>query len=130
MRYLGIDYGHKNIGLAVSDPEGNFVYPYLVILNNKKTLETIFAICQKEEVGEIVIGESLNFKGEPNPILEASKTFAESLRETTRLPVNFQIETYSSREAERIVGDDDNLDARAAAIILESYLAQRRKNSK
>jgi len=127
MRYLGIDYGHKNIGLALSDEQGNFVYPYSVVSNDKKTIQTIANVCQKEGVGEIVIGESLDFKGLPNPILKASKEFSELLKSETKLLVNFQIETYSSREAARIVGDDDNLDARAAAIILESYLSQRRK---
>lgn len=128
MRYLGIDYGHKNIGLALSDPEGNFVYPYSVIHNDKKTVQVISGICQKEGVEEIVMGESLDFKGQPNPILAASRKFSESLNLETKLPIKWQIETYSSREAARIVGDDDNLDARAAAIILESYLASRRKS--
>ncbi len=126
MRYLGIDYGHKNIGLALSDEVGNFVYPYSVVSNGKDVVSLVKNICLKEGVAEIVIGESRDFKGQPNPILESSQIFGQSLKKETGLPVNFQIETYSSREAARIVGDDDNLDARAAAIILESYLASRR----
>ena len=127
MRYLGIDYGHKKIGLALSDEQGDFVYPYSVIDNNKDTVKKIFEICQKEGVGEIVMGESLDLKGQPNPIFESSKKFADIVKTEINLIVNFQIETYSSREAARIIGDDDNLDARAAAIILQSYLDQRRK---
>lgn len=122
MRYLGIDYGHKKIGLALSDEQGNFVYPYSVIDNNRRAVQVVSDICNKENVGEIVVGESRDFKGQPNPILEASKSFAAQLEKTTNVPVNFQNETYSSREAARTIGDDDNLDARAAAIILQSYL--------
>jgi putative Holliday junction resolvase len=129
MRYLGIDYGHKNIGLALSDEQGNFVYPYSVISNTGKVVKEIFNICKKEGVGEIVIGESLDFKGQPNPIFVASKKFTESLRLETDLKVNFHPETYSSREAARIIGDDDDLDARAAAIILESYLSMKRNSN-
>jgi putative holliday junction resolvase len=126
MRYLGLDYGHKNIGLALSDPQGDFVYSYSVIKNDKQSIQTIADICQKEGVVEIVIGESRDFKGQPNPILVSSQNFAEEVKSATKLPVNWQTETYSSREAARTIGDDDNLDARAAAIILESYLAKRR----
>lgn len=126
MRYLGIDYGHKKIGLALSDEGGNFVYPYLVVSNDHKVQDLIFNLCAKERVGEIVIGASLNFKGEPNPIFKQSELFASQLKSKLNLPVNFQNETYSSREAARVVGADKNLDARAAAIILDSYLSSRR----
>jgi len=126
MRYLGIDYGHKKIGLALSDEEGNFVYPYLVVNNDQKVQNLILDLCSKEQVGEIVIGASLNFKGEPNPIFKQSELFADQLKNKLNLPVNFHNETYSSREAARVIGADKNLDARAAAIILDSYLSSRR----
>ena len=59
MRLLGIDYGSKKIGLALSDESGQFAFSYDVIANNVKTLDSLAKICDKEKVEKIIIGDLL-----------------------------------------------------------------------
>jgi len=125
MRYLGIDYGHKKIGLALSDEQGNFVYPHSVI-PTVGALETISKLCVKEGVVEIVAGDTKDLKGEANNVSEGTEKFLAELGQKTGLNINLQTEVFTTREAERIVGDDEMRDARAAAIILQSYLDRKR----
>jgi putative Holliday junction resolvase len=127
MRYLGIDYGNRKIGLAVSDGSGDFAYPHSVIVNNLKSLTEVVQICQKEGVAKIVIGESMDFKGQPNPIMEEIKMFAAKLADASNLPVEWEKEFYTTQEADRIMGRNEETDARAAALILKSYLARQKK---
>ncbi len=125
MKQLGIDYGSKRIGLALSDEAGDFAYPYAVIDNGKRTLKQIKEICEKEGVRRIVIGESLDFQGKPNPIMLAISDLAASLRRETGLPVHLEKEFLTSAEAARLQGKSEMLDASAAALILKSYLDKR-----
>lgn len=122
MRYLGIDYGTRKIGLAVSDENGDFAYPHSVIVNDKNSVQGIVQICQKEGIGKIIIGESLDLKGQPNPIMEEIKSFAAKLSEESRLPEEWEKEFYTTQEADRLMGRNEETDARAAALILKSYL--------
>ena len=123
MRYLGIDYGTKNIGLAVSDEAGQFAFPLLVVKNDAQLLATLKELIRKEGVQSLVIGESKNFQGVDNPLMAETKKFAERLSAETSLPIFFEPEFLTSREAERVPGGkDEEVDARAAAIILRSYL--------
>lgn len=128
MRYLGIDFGLKRIGLALSDEVGDFSYPYSVVKNTPLAIKEISAICRKEEVEAIVIGESLNYKGLANPVKDQADNFIEKLKKEINLPVNLQNETLTSAEAERIIGKDEMLDARAASLILKSYLEKIKRN--
>ncbi len=122
MKYLGIDYGTKRVGIATSDAEGRMAFPLQVVPHTKKLTETIASICRDEGVGSIVLGESHDFDGKPNPIMKAIGSFAETLKEATGLPVEFMPEVLSSREAARVTGTGKSNDASAAAIVLQSYL--------
>ena len=55
MRYLGIDYGSKRVGLSLSDEEGIMAFPYKVVMNNMELLDTIHNICGIENIGAIVL---------------------------------------------------------------------------
>ena len=125
MRLLGIDYGTKRIGLALSDPSGRFASPYQVIENSVNAIAVIKKAVIDNEVGKIVIGKSLNYKGEANPIMGEVDDFTQKLISATGLEVKFETEILSSKEAERIIGRDKDYDARAAAIILTSYIDRR-----
>lgn len=95
MRYLGIDYGAKKIGLAISDTEGKFAFPLTIILNKNKeeAMENILNILKEKEIKNIVIGESLNLKGEANQILKEAKDFANNLKfEKKELNIFFEKE--------------------------------------
>ena len=127
MRILGIDYGSKRVGLAMSDPSGAFAQPYSVVKNSKSLIAEIKTIILEEGVSEIVLGESKNFKGQDNTVMEKIREFKTALEKETELSVVFEPEFLSSHQAAYFQGKHDLLDASAAAIILQSYL-DRKKN--
>lgn len=122
MRLLGIDYGSKKIGLALTDSTGRFARPLEVVANDDKALSKILAVIKEQEIEKIVVGESLNYKGQANPILAKAEALGKELENLSGLPVVYENETLSSKEAERIIGRDKNYDARAAALILTSFI--------
>jgi putative Holliday junction resolvase len=128
MRILGIDYGSKRVGIAISDPSESFGQPYKVLKNSDSLLKDIQDIITKEEISEIVIGESKDFKGKDNVVMEAIREFKKILELETKLPVIFEPEFLSSHQAAYFQGQHDLLDASAAAIILQSYLERKKNN--
>lgn len=122
MRYLGIDFGSKRVGVAVSDENGKMAFPYSVILNDGKLLEEIQKIIREKNIEEVVIGESKNFKGEANKIMGEIEKFKKTLEEKTKLKIYFEPEFMTSKQAEHIQGKNQMHDASAATIILQSYL--------
>ena len=135
-RILGIDYGTKRIGVALSDVGAEFGQPYKVIKNSKKNMPEVMAeiltIIKKEDVAEIVIGESKDFKGKDNLVMPDINEFKKKLEDATNLAVTFEPEFLSSHQAAYFQGQHELLDASAAAIILQSYLDRKRsqKNKK
>jgi putative Holliday junction resolvase len=129
MRTLGIDFGSKRIGIALSDESNGFALPYGVVENNKYIVREIKELCVLNDVGEIVIGESKDFKGEDNVIMEMITPFIESLKQVVAIPVVLHPEFMTSSQAERLQGKNDMLDASAAAIILSSYLELKKHNT-
>lgn len=122
MKYLGIDFGSKRVGVAVSDENARLAFPFSVLENNQKLLEKIQDIIDKEKIERIVVGESYDFKGEPNKIMKEIEGFKKLLEEKTKIEVLFEPEFLTSREAEQIQGKNKMHDASAATIILQSYL--------
>lgn len=125
MRFLGIDYGTKRIGLALSDEAGQFAYPHVVLKNGPRVIGQITAICRGEGVEEIALGWSLDYHRRENPLMKRIHVFRAALAEATGLPVELEDEVLTTREADREIGPDEFTDARAAAIILRTYLARR-----
>lgn len=132
MKYLGIDYGTKRIGVAVSDDTGSLAFPYAVVRAGQGALSEIDAIIKKEGVQKIILGESRNFKGEANTMTEEADQFKKDLVGLTGLPVEYEREFFTSTQAARQFAPEeksrkknpahDNLDASAAALILQGYL--------
>lgn len=122
MRYLGIDYGEKRVGLALSDERGDFSYPLSVIENGMGLVEEILAVCKDKNVESIVIGESKNFEQNENPIMKQVHELVEILQTKTSIPIYLHPEFMTSLEAEQLQGHNEMHDASAAAIILKSYL--------
>ena len=120
-RILGIDFGTKRIGVAVSDENREFAIPFAVIANTRDLLAKIVEIAIDNKVEEIVIGESRNFKNEPNPIFQDVEKFKKQL-EAHNFVVYLELEFMTSIQAERIQGKHDKIDASAAALILQAYL--------
>ncbi len=124
-RFLGIDYGTKRVGLALSDEEGLIAFPYAVI-PNEGLFENIKNICSKENIGAIIIGESRNFDGAPNPVMKKILPFKKKLEENLGLPVFLEPEFLTSKQARNIQEGSAMTDASAAAIILQSYLDKKK----
>lgn len=122
MRYLGIDYGAKRVGLAISDETGGFAFPLRVLENEKSLIDKISLLCKSNGVTEIVIGESLDFAQKENEIMKEIKPFAENLKKKLGLPVHLHPEFLTSQEADRLQGRNNMRDASAAALILRHYL--------
>ena len=96
--------------------------PYGVVENNEHLIREIRELCVINNVGEVVVGDSKDFKGEDNTIMEEITPFVEKLREVLGVPVELHPEFMTSSQAERLQGKNDMLDASAAALILSSYL--------
>ncbi len=141
MKHLAIDYGLKNVGIAVSDEEGKMAFPKTVFVNDKNLIGKIVKMIKDENVKHVIIGKSLNLSGDPNPIMEKIFDFKKRLKDEVDLPMHFQREWYTSAEADRVQGQSlrnirkgdrkakgvnlDKNDASAAALILRSYLERR-----
>ena len=132
MKYLGIDYGTKNIGVAISDDGGRVAFPLRVIDAGPGALAAIDAIIKEQHIGAVVAGESRNLKGEPNLVQEDIDAFVGDLHELSGLPVHFEREFFTSVLAARQFAPQEksrkqnpghkNLDASAAALLLQSFL--------
>lgn len=129
MRILGIDYGKKRVGLAMTDENGEFALPLSVLNNDKDLVSSVKKICEENDVKIIVLGESKNFSGEENEIMKDVKSFIEKIKTMINLPVILEPEFLTSAEASQIQGKNKMNDASSASLILKSYL-DKEKNKK
>jgi len=133
MRCLGIDYGRRRIGLALSDPTLLIASPLIIIENRglKKTLTQIMNIIQKNDVGQVVVGLPLHANGDESEMSREARQFGAAFT-ALGLPVEFVDERYTSFEAESMIGNNRQsknlIDKVAASIILQMYLDERRKS--
>ncbi|HET8574678.1 MAG TPA: Holliday junction resolvase RuvX [Candidatus Paceibacterota bacterium] len=121
-RYLGIDYGTKKLGIALSDDQGKVAFPREVVPNDHLLFPYLDELCQRENIAEIVIGESKNLSGEPNPLQHEILSFTHRLEKITGLFANLEPEYLTTRQAMMIQGRNKMTDASAAALILQSFL--------
>lgn len=128
MRYLGIDFGMRKVGLALSDEAGAMGFPHKVIPNDGHLAEYVLALIAKENVGAIVVGESRNYQGEENAIAAPAKAFATDVATTAGIPLYFEPEVLTTEEARRMPDGSrvstGNVDSAAAALILTHYLSR------
>jgi len=101
MRFLGIDYGTKRIGVATSDEEGVLAFPKEIILNDLNVFKKFNEIIKTEGISEIVIGESVDFSGKLNVLSARIEIFISELKDKFKLPVHKQKEFLTSVEARR-----------------------------
>ena len=142
MKILGIDYGTKRVGLAMSDDGGSIAFPKEIIKNDSSTLKHIEKLVKIENIEEIVIGESLDLDGTQNKVNEKILGFAKELESNFGIKVFFQKEFMTSVEARKTTVFKSSLnqtqassrvkkelggkvDAKAAALILQRYLDRR-----
>jgi putative Holliday junction resolvase len=135
MRYMGLDYGTKTVGVALSDELFITAQPFETIVREKanklrKTLARIEEIIAAEGVTKIVLGLPKNMNNTLGERAEATNEFREMLERRTGLPVILVDERLTTVEADRILeetgvaqsGRKEHIDKMAAAIILQNYL--------
>lgn len=138
MKIMGIDYGDARTGIAISDLLCSIVGSTTVIhsRNADKTVEAICKLVQENGVGEIAVGLPKNMDGTEGARAELCRSFAEKVQLATGLPVKLWDERRTTVEAHNILSAHnyhgkkrkDTVDAVAASLILEGYLAFRSRN--
>ena len=134
-RILGIDYGQKRIGIAISDPLRLIAYP-LETVERKRIEDSIRRILEKYSIEYIIIGYPLRTDGKLGEREEEVKSFAEKIKEKFNINIKLWDERYTTIEAERIIRDigkkpsrdKGRVDRVAASLILQSYLDYLKKN--
>lgn len=124
MKYLGIDYGSKKVGFSQSDDDGRIAFPLMISPNDKSLLKDTLDLIREMKIYGVVIGESVDQKGKPNPIAKEARKFGAQIEGAMDVQVAFEKEWYSTVEARKQPGkeDDHEVDDQAAAIVLQRYL--------
>ncbi len=138
-RALGIDYGERRIGVAVSDPTGTIAQPLPTIQRRRgkrPPYAQIVSVADQYEVGIIVIGLPLDAEGDEGSAAAQVRGFGEALERRAGIPVTFWDERLTSVRARRELSRLDlpasarrekaRVDAVAAALILQAYLDAQR----
>ena len=130
MRVLAVDHGAARCGVAVSDPTGMLATPLVAVKrpDSKRGLAAVVRLVEDYGAERVVVGLPLTLKGEEGEQAERARTFAEALERRVSVPVELYDERLTTRLAERTGGEGD-ADSRAAAHLLESYLARSRAGS-
>jgi putative Holliday junction resolvase len=124
MKYLGIDYGTKKVGFAQSDDDGRMAYPLMISQNNATLMKDTLELIREMKFGTVVIGESVDAHGKPNPLAKEARKFGAQIENAIDVQVVFEKEWYSTVEARKQPGQEGNheVDDQAAAIVLQRYL--------
>ena len=135
MKIMAIDYGDARTGIALSDLLCSIVGSTTVIhsRNSEKTLNEICRIAKENDVREIAMGLPKNMDGTEGPRAQMCREFAMQIEQATSLPVKLWDERRTTVEAHNILSAHnyhgkkrkDTVDAVAASLILEGYLAFR-----
>jgi putative Holliday junction resolvase len=140
MRILGIDMGQRRVGLAISDPSGTLARPLMTLhvtsaadAVNRTAAEVTRLAAEDDGLGAIVVGMPARLDGSPTTATPAAIEFVSALRQRTPVLVVTEGERLTSREAESQLAvrerdwrkRKEQLDAVAAAIILQDYLDRR-----
>jgi len=129
---MGIDYGEKRIGIALSDPMLTFAYPFITLHNNSSFLKNLSRIIEEKKVNKIILGlPSSRFKSSKELSIKVLKLKSE-IEIKNKIEVVFLDEEYSSAIAKEKVIESvtkkskrkrkDLLDSHSAAVILQEYL--------
>lgn len=145
MKYLGVDYGTKKIGIALSNKEGTIAFPKKIIPYSKKIVQDIIDVIHSESVSTVIIGKSLDFQGKENTLQTHIKSCIQNLKKAhPDIKIIEQDERGSSVAARSHLYGKGNIenerwtgkqnaqkrqaqDAQAAAVILQRYLDKKNR---
>lgn len=138
-RFLGVDYGVRRVGIALSDPTGMIAQPLPTLTRRRgkrPPVAPVARLAEEHDVVGIVVGLPLTSEGEESDWTREVREFGDRLADRTGLPVAYQDERMTSVRAERAVRslglprkrreEKDRIDAAAAVLILQAYLDTRR----
>lgn len=135
---MGLDYGRKRIGVAVSDPLGITAQPVTTIdaRNTTGTMQQLNTLMKEYQVQCIVLGMPLTLRGEKGNAAKSVDRFADMLKKQIKIPVVFWDERLTSVQAERSMRhgkrkpsrEKAKIDQIAAALLLQNYLDHNRHN--
>jgi putative Holliday junction resolvase len=147
---LGLDYGSRRIGLAISDPDGVFAFPagFLERRTPEQDLAALRELVESRGVVQIVVGLPIHMSGREGPEARAARAFAAALGRETGRSVELFDERWTSREAERALRprsgragrrsrakggpppEAGEVDAAAAALLLRTWLERRSRGAR
>lgn len=139
VRILGVDWGERRIGLAVSDPSGTIAsgLDTVSVRSADDAVERVAAVARAEEVERVVVGLPLLMSGQRGSAAEAAQSFADALARRTGLPVATYDERLTSALSARRLKETGvrtgharkKVDQGAAVALLESYLLRLRSSA-
>ena len=133
MRYLGIDYGKRWVGLAIADMRVNVVIPMEAIENKgeEKLLAQLNDIIKGEKIDELVIGMPYSLNSQKSAQTKETLDFARKLTAGVKIPVREEDERLTSQGAAKLAvngfGKETRMHSNAAALILDSFIARQNK---
>jgi putative Holliday junction resolvase len=127
MRILALDYGSARCGCAVSDPTGTLATPIEPVLRpaTRKGFARVLGVVRERGIKRVVVGLPLGLSGRDTAQTEEVRAWSARLAEALgpRVPVDLYDERFTTAIAAR-VGGEGSEDSRAAAVLLEDYLAR------
>ena len=125
MKVIALDYGAARTGVAVSDATGTIARPVGVVerATSDSGLAELGAMVREHAAERVVVGMPLTLRGERGAQALETERFVDALRSVVDVPVETYDERFTTTIAARAGGESDE-DARAAAHLLESYLAE------
>lgn len=126
MRVLALDYGSARCGCALSDPTGTLATPIEPVLRpaTRKGFARIVGLVRERGVQRVVVGLPVTLRGGESAQTAECRAFAGRLEEALTVPVELYDERFTTAIAARSGGDRTSEDSRAAAVLLEDWLAR------
>ena len=108
MRILGMDYGEKRIGLAITDRQNSMALPFGMLENNESISENILKLIKDNDIGRIVIGRPVNLKGQSGFQAEIVENFVSTVLKSYELPISIMDERFTSKISSDLVSGSHN----------------------
>jgi putative Holliday junction resolvase len=125
LRVLALDYGSARCGVAVSDPTGTLATPLEPVTRagTRRGLDRLATIVRETGASRVVVGLPLSLSGGDSAQTAEARAFADRLSERVDVPVDLYDERFTTRIAQRSGSSRTSEDSRAAAVLLEDWLA-------
>ena len=132
MRVLALDYGSARCGCAISDPTGTLATPIDVVERpaTRRGLARLVDLAREREVDLVVVGLPVTLRGTDSDQTREARAFADALAERVTVPVELYDERFTTAIAAQSGGDTAAEDSRAAAVLLEDWLARHPQETK